>query len=118
MWLAIIGLMMGVSLGLLTNFHIPGQYSIYLAVAVLAGLNTLFGGARAYLQKKFNGIAFAGGFFSNLILAVGLAFLGVQLGVDLYLAAVFALGVRLFHHLAEIRSQLLAGWTSRKTKEN
>jgi hypothetical protein len=46
-------------------------------------------------------------FFSNALLAAGLAFVGERLGIDLYLAAVVAFGVRLFQNLAIIRRHLL-----------
>ncbi|NTW05851.1 MAG: small basic family protein, partial [Peptococcaceae bacterium] len=39
--------------------------------------------------------------------AAGLAFIGERLGIDLYLAAVVAFGVRLFQNLAIIRRNLL-----------
>ena len=55
--------------------------------------------------------------FFNIILAASLAFLGVHLGVDLYLAAVFAFGVRLFQNIAVIRRILLSKWFKRKSKK-
>lgn len=114
MWLPIIGLLIGVLLGFWTEFRIPDAYSSYLSIAVLAALDTLFGGIRAHLQSTFDEHVFVTGFFSNIILAAGLAFLGVHLGVDLYLAAIFAFGVRLFNNIAVIRRILLSRWTSRK----
>ena len=63
----------------------------------------LFGGIRAHLQNIYDEKVFVSGFFFNIILAASLAFLGVHLGVDLYLAAVFAFGVRLFQNIAVIR---------------
>lgn len=44
MWLPILGLVLGISLGLLTDFRIPGEYSNYLSIAILAALDTLLGG--------------------------------------------------------------------------
>ncbi|MFA9557369.1 small basic family protein [Evansella sp. AB-rgal1] len=117
MWLPIIGLLVGILLGLFSDFRVPDEYSSYLSIAVLAALDTLFGGIRAHLDKVFEEKVFLTGFFSNIILAAGLAFLGVHLGVDLYLAAVFAFGVRLFHNLALIRRTLLSNW-SLKRKNN
>ena len=81
---------MGLSLGLLSDIEIPQVYGNYLSIAVLAALDTLFGGIRAHLQQVYDDKVFVSGFFFNIALAAGLAFLGVHLGVDLYLAAVFA----------------------------
>ncbi|MFC0473086.1 small basic family protein [Halalkalibacter kiskunsagensis] len=110
MWLPIVGLIIGVLLGLMTEFRVPAEYSNYLSIAVLAALDTLFGGIRAYLQETFDSSVFLSGFFFNILLAAGLAFLGVHLGVDLYLAAIFAFGVRLFNNIAVIRRMLLSKW--------
>jgi small basic protein len=113
MWLPLLGLILGVSLGLLSDIQIPQIYSNYLSIAVLAALDTLFGGIRAHLQQIYDDKVFISGFFFNIVLAAGLAFLGVHLGVDLYLAAVFAFGVRLFQNIAVIRRILLTKWAER-----
>ncbi|MCA0969363.1 small basic family protein [Halobacillus litoralis] len=107
MWLPILFLLIGVSLGLLTDVQVPAQYADYLSIAVLAAFDTLFGGIRAHLERTFDEKVFITGFFFNVSLAAFLAFLGVQLGIDLYLAAVFAFGVRLFQNLAIIRRQII-----------
>jgi small basic protein len=116
MWLPIMGLIIGIILGLLTDFRIPEEYANYLSIAVLAALDTLFGGIRAHLQNIYDEKVFVSGFFFNILLAAGLAFLGVQLGVDLYLAAVFAFGVRLFQNIAVIRRILLTKWSTNQEK--
>ncbi|KGA97008.1 hypothetical protein AJ85_14910 [Alkalihalobacillus alcalophilus ATCC 27647 = CGMCC 1.3604] len=116
MWLPVLGLIIGIVLGILTEFRVPTEYSSYLSIAVLAALDTLFGGIRAHMQESFNSSVFLSGFFFNIILAAGLAFLGVHLGVDLYLAAIFAFGVRLFNNIAVIRRIVLANWQAKKRK--
>src|SRR3954462_13679152 len=116
MWLPLLGLIIGILLGLLTDIRIPEEYSNYLSIAVLAALDTLFGGIRAHLQNIYDERVFVSGFFFNIMLAAGLAFLGVHLGVDLYLAAVFAFGVRLFQNIAVIRRILLSKWSTNKQK--
>ncbi|MEH7544719.1 small basic family protein [Neobacillus vireti] len=116
MWLPFIGLIIGIILGLLTEIRIPEEYSNYLSIAILAAFDTLFGGIRAYLQNIYDEKVFVSGFFFNIVLAASLAFLGVHLGVDLYLAAVFAFGVRLFQNIAVIRRILLTKWSANKEK--
>ncbi|WP_280769075.1 small basic family protein [Salipaludibacillus daqingensis] len=117
MWLPLIGLLLGLLLGFFTNVNIPEQYSIYLGMGFLAAFSTLLGGARAQFDNEFDEKIFITGFFTNLILAITLAFLGVHLGVDLYLAAVFAFGVRIFHNIALIRRMLLKNWSNKKENE-
>ncbi|MCM3665718.1 small basic family protein [Mesobacillus subterraneus] len=116
MWLPIMGLIIGVIIGLLTDITIPEEYSNYLSIAILAALDTLFGGIRAQLQNIYDEKVFVSGFFFNIVLAASLAFLGVHLGVDLYLAAVFAFGVRLFQNIAVIRRILLTKWSTTSEK--
>ncbi|WP_017753637.1 small basic family protein [Calidifontibacillus oryziterrae] len=116
MWLPVLGLLIGIFLGLLTDLRIPDEYSMYLSISVLAALDTLFGGIRAHLQNTYDDRVFVTGFFSNILLAASLSFLGVHLGVDLYLAAVFAFGVRLFQNIAVIRRILLSKWTTSREK--
>ncbi len=116
MWLPFMGLVIGVIIGLLTDIRIPEEYSNYLSIAILAALDTMFGGIRAQLQSIYDEKVFVSGFFFNILLAASLAFLGVHLGVDLYLAAVFAFGVRLFQNIAVIRRILLAKWSSNGEK--
>ncbi|MBT2694675.1 small basic family protein [Bacillus sp. ISL-55] len=116
MWLPIMGLVIGVIIGLLTDITIPEEYSNYLSIAILAALDTLFGGIRAQLQNIYDEKVFVSGFFFNIVLAASLAFLGVHLGVDLYLAAVFAFGVRLFQNIAVIRRIILTKWSTTTEK--
>jgi small basic protein len=116
MWLPVLGLIIGLLLGFSTDIQIPVEYSNYLSIAVLAALDTLFGGIRANLQGIYDEKVFVSGFFFNIILAASLAFLGVHLGVDLYLAAVFAFGVRLFQNIAVIRRILLSKGSSKNQK--
>jgi small basic protein len=116
MWLPIMGLIIGVIIGLLTDIKIPEEYSNYLSIAILAALDTLFGGIRAQLQNIYDEKVFVSGFFFNIVLAASLAFLGVHLGVDLYLAAVFAFGVRLFQNIAVIRRIILTKWSTSNEK--
>lgn len=107
MWLPILGLLLGVFLGYFFPLALPVAYAKYMSVAVLAALDSVFGGIRSGLDKKYDNSVFISGFFSNTLLAAGLAYLGERLGVELYTAAIFAFGVRLFQNLAIIRRQLL-----------
>ena len=117
MWLPILGLIIGVTIGLLTDIDVPEEYANYLSIAILAALDTLIGGIRSQLQNLYDEKIFVSGFFTNIILAASLSFLGVHLGVDLYLAAVFAFGVRLFQNIAVIRRILLTKLSLPRKKE-
>ncbi|MET3728826.1 small basic protein [Fictibacillus halophilus] len=116
MWLPVLGLLLGLLLGFMSDIRVPPEYANYLSIAVLAALDTLFGGIRAHLQGSFEDKVFITGFFFNILLAAGLAYLGVHLGVDLYLAAIFAFGVRLFNNIAVIRRLIISKWSDSRKK--
>ncbi|AVX21030.1 MAG: small basic family protein [Bacillota bacterium] len=107
MWLPILGLIIGLVIGLSSPLALPVTYARYLSVAVLAALDSVFGGIRAGMEGKFDTKIFISGFFTNTLMAGLLAYLGERLGVDLYMAAIFAFGVRLFQNLAIIRRYLI-----------
>jgi small basic protein len=100
------GLLLGVVLGLQLPI-MPLDYVQYMAVAVLAALDSVAGGIRAYQEHIFDTTIFVTGFCTNTVLAAFLAYLGDLMGLDLYLAAVFAFGVRLFQNIGIIRRLML-----------
>lgn len=104
----ILGLIIGILIGVFfIPVNIPQQYSNYVAVAILAALDSVFGGIAATVQGKFDMKVFLSGFFGNALLAAVLAYIGDQLGIQIYLAAIFAFGNRLFLNFAIIRRYIL-----------
>ena len=71
----ILGCIIGVVVG---NFApiISYTYSGYLAIAIIAALDSVFGGIVSSLNKKFDMGVFLSGFFGNAILAMLLTYLG------------------------------------------
>lgn len=104
--LAFVGIIVGIIIGIYLPITYSASYSLYVSVAILACLDSVFGGLRAALEKKFNTEIFISGFFGNAILAAFLAYVGDRLGVPLYYAAIFAFGGRLFQNFAIIRRLL------------
>lgn len=107
LWLAVLGLGVGILVGMNIPLVLPHAYAKYLSVAALAALDSVLGGIRAAMEDHFDNEIFISGFFSNALLAAGLAFVGERLSIDLYLAAVVAFGVRIFDNIAIIRRHLL-----------
>jgi small basic protein len=99
----IIGLLIGIIIGALIRLPLPAWAGRYLGIALLAALDSAFGGLRASLEKKFNDRLFIGGLITNTLMAAFIVYLGDNLGVELYLAAVVAFGVRIFRNLALVR---------------
>ena len=106
--LPILGMIIGILIGVFfMPVNIPQQYSIYMAVAILAALDSVFGGVASTMQGRFDIKIFVSGFFGNALLAAVLAYIGDQLGLQLYLAAIFAFGNRIFLNFAVIRRYML-----------
>jgi small basic protein len=89
---------------------IGGVGGHYLAVACLAGIDTIFGGFRSGLEGKFNALVFFTGFVSNCLIAFFLAWLGDQIYIDLFFAVALVLGARIFTNLSLIRRFALTKW--------
>lgn len=106
------GLIIGVVLGIMSPMEISPIYAKYTSVALLAALDSVFGGTRAALERVFNLSIFLTGFFSNSLLAALLVFLGNLVGIDLYYVALISFGLRLFQNTAAIRRLIL----NRRTK--
>lgn len=107
MWLPALGLVAGIVIGLIFSISIPADYARYTAIAVLAGLDSILGAARAELEGQYDNRIFISGLVTNMLLAGLLTFLGDRLGVELYFAAIVAFGVRLFNNMGIIRRRLL-----------
>lgn len=105
--LAIIGLIVGILVGVFWNISIPIKYAPYISVTIFSCIDSIFGGARASITKNFRADIFLSGFFGNSILAVLLVFLGDQLGLPIYLAAVVVFGSRIFNNFSIIRRILI-----------
>ncbi len=103
----IIGLIAGLILGLVSPMYIPYEYSQYMSVALMAGLDSAFGGVRSGLEKKFDNTIFITGFFTNTLLAVLITFIGEKLSINLYFVATLTFGFRMFQNIAIIRRLLL-----------
>jgi small basic protein len=101
--LPLAGLALGFIVIYLANVTVPAGIASYLSLATLAGLDAVIGGVRAGLEDKFKSDIFISGFVVNTLLAVLLAYVGEQIGVELFLAAVVALGGRVFLNLSLIR---------------
>lgn len=107
MALPVIGLAVGLIIGVLFPIRVPVEYAQYMSVALLASLDSVFGGLRAGAEEKFDNTVFVTGFFTNALLAAILVYVGDRLGIDLYYVALLAFGLRIFQNLAIIRRYFL-----------
>ncbi|MCI8618302.1 MAG: small basic family protein [Clostridia bacterium] len=93
-------------------------YSSYLAIAIVAALDSVFGGIASVINKRFDMKTFISGFFGNAILAILLTVLGEKLNVDIYLAAIVVFVGRMFSNLGIIRRYYVEKWTNKIAEKN
>lgn len=111
-----ISIIIGCILGAFVGMHTPVisyTYSSYLAIAIIAALDTVFGGITSVINKNFDLKIFLSGFFGNALLSIALTYLGERLNVDIYLAAVVVFVGRMFTNLAIIRRYYVDKWTNK-----
>jgi small basic protein len=106
--IAALGLLLGILAGLLFAPDVPLALQNYLPIAVVAALDAVFGGLRAYLDGIFDDKVFVVSFFSNVVIAAAIVYLGDQLGVggQLSTGVIVVLGIRIFSNVAAIRRHL------------
>jgi small basic protein len=107
MWLVILGFGVGLAIGFFAPVSVPVAFSKYLAVALLAGLDSSLGGMRSGFEKQFRLSIFTSGFTFNILMAALLVYLGDLLGIDLYVAAIVVFGMRIFNNITAIRRNLI-----------
>lgn len=112
----VIAILVGCIIGALIGMNapvIPYTYSIFLAIAVVAALDSVFGGITSVLKKNFDLTIFISGFFCNSILSIALTYLGQKLNLDIYLAALVVFVGRMFTNLTIIRRHYIEKWEER-----
>ena len=102
----VVGCVLGVVIGILTP-TIPYTVSQYLAIAIVAALDSVFGGIASNIKKNFDMKVFISGFFVNAILAMLLTYLGEKLNVIVFVG-------RMFNNLGIIRRYYLSKFSEKR----
>ncbi|NNG19276.1 small basic family protein [Naumannella sp. ID2617S] len=100
-----IGLLVGIVLGIFLEPTLPAFLQPYLPIAIVAAMDAMFGGLRAFLEGNFTDRVFVVSFVSNVLIAALIVWVGDQIGVgsQLSTAVVVVLGIRIFTNVAAIR---------------
>ena len=122
----LVAIIIGCVLGAIIGINLPiisYTYSTYLAIAIIAALDSVFGGITGVLKGEFDFKVFISGFFCNAILSMLLTYLGTKLNVDIYLAAIVVFVGRMFINLTIIRKYYIDKWSTKienmkKKKDN
>lgn len=78
--IGIAALVVGIVLGLVFQPDVPEVIAPYLPIAVVAALDAVFGGLRAYLEHIFDAKVFVVSFVFNVLVAALIVYVGDQLG--------------------------------------
>jgi len=116
-----LAIIVGCILGAIFGMNAPMisyTYSTYLAIAVIAALDSVLGGISSVLKKTFDLKIFLSGFFVNSIVSILLTILGLKLNVDIYLATIFVFVSRMFNNLTIIRRYYVEKWSKKIQKFN
>jgi small basic protein len=98
----------GILTGILYHGEMPDVFGPFAAVWLLTILLTIIGGVKAFVERVFCEKMFFYGFLTNLILGTIIAFLGLQLSVDLYIVVSIVLTLRIFRDASDIGKQLFS----------
>ena len=109
----ILGAIIGINLPL-----IPYEYSSYVAISIIAALDSVLGGLSATLKGNFDFKTFVSGFFGNAILSILLTYLGEKLNVDIYIGAIVVFVWRMFNNLTMIRIHYVEKWSNKKKSKS
>lgn len=117
----IFAIILGCVLGIILGINAPiisYTYSGYLAIAIIAALDSVFGAISSSVKGNFDFKVFVTGFFGNAILAMLLTLLGNKLNLDIYIAAIVVFASRMFTNFTIIRRHYLELWDSKNAKES
>ena len=117
--MVILAIVIGCLIGIIAGIYapiIPYTWSGYVAISIVAALDSVFGGISSTIKGNFDLRIFVSGFFGNAILSILLTYLGQKLNVDIYLAAIVVFVGRMFTNLAIIRRYYMDKWINRKKK--
>ncbi|MBO3443273.1 MULTISPECIES: small basic family protein [Clostridia] len=113
-----IWILAGLALGVVVGYYIPFtytmDYSLYMSVAILATMDSIFGAVKSGFEGKYDNIIFITGFIGNALLAIILTYIGDRLGLPLYYVAILVFGSRLFDNLSIIRRHIIANLSNKK----
>ncbi|MFA5927320.1 MAG: small basic family protein [Patescibacteria group bacterium] len=107
MYIILLSIIFGLILGTFIRIDIPPELTRYTAVAIVGILDSIFGAVRASIDNKYNTTIFLSGLAFNMFIAVLITYVGDKLNLDLYLAILVALTIRIFSNIGMIKSTTL-----------
>ncbi|MBD3331058.1 DUF1290 domain-containing protein [Candidatus Peregrinibacteria bacterium] len=114
-----IGILVGIILGISLNYSIPIEFIKYTAILIIGIIDSLLGAIKAEVsgkatKDKYSTLIFTSGLLTNILLALGITYLGEHLGLELYLAVAVVFTFRIFKNIGKIRRYVLGKWINKQ----
>jgi small basic protein len=100
------GLILGIVAGLNLNIVYEPEYSVYISLAILAIINTIFDILASNLQNNMKLSKSLLLLISDLFFALSLGYVGEKIGLPIYLAPIFAFGNSIFNNTRLITNNI------------
>jgi len=108
------GIILGIIAGLNLNFVYDPNYIVYISLTILAILNTIINLLHDNETSDLTIPRSLAYLLTDLVFALLLGFVGEQLGLPIYLAAVFAFGNNIYKKLKDLVDIYLARFDKNK----
>jgi len=108
------GLVLGVIAGLNLDLVYSPEYAVYISLTVLAILNSIFDMLSENLNGELTPVKSLLFLTGDLAFALFLGYIGEQLGLPIYLAAIFAFGNNIYKNLKIMINYLLEKYNKKK----
>jgi len=119
MWIALAAVAVGIVAGLWMPYNLTPAMAPYVAIAIVAAIDSVFGGIAARMKKQFDIMIFFTGFFSNALLAAAIVYMGYIIGIDImFMAVVVVFALRMFQNLAAMRYAILEKYSKKSPIPN
>lgn len=103
----IAGLVIGILAGFKLNIGYNPAFGVYISLVVLAIINTIFNVLSDNFKKEISILKSGLLLISDLIFALLLGYIGEQLGLPIYLAAIFAFGNNIYGNIRNFMNFLI-----------
>ncbi|MCQ2957795.1 MAG: DUF1290 domain-containing protein [Candidatus Gastranaerophilales bacterium] len=102
-----LGILTGIIIGFLAPLNISLINEKFLLILLLVGFDVLFASINAKLLQQFDYLLFTNEFILNSILSVGLVYLGIILGLDLFSIIALVLTLKMFYNLSKLTKSIV-----------
>lgn len=108
------GIVLGVLVGLNLDLVYNPEFAVYISLAVLAIVNTIFNLLNENIKGELTIVKSVVSLAGDLIFGLLLGYVGEQLGLPIYLAAVFAFGNNIYKNLMSMINFMLEKYQKNK----